>query len=149
MNTINTISIIVAIIGAITGIIGMVISILGRNQEKYHIVYEFLNGMTNPEFIKAREMVYNQKNNDVSVNDENMAFVVNYFHQWGLLAKKGYLPLWVFNYGSGAGAIRLYEAAAIFIKKRRQLHEDDTYAYGFEWLYYRLKRKKIEHAYSK
>lgn len=134
---------IASIIGMITGIIGMVISIFGVYENKSRIVHEFLNGMDDSEFIKARAAVYDKEiGESIDLNDKDVAFVVNFFHHWGLLAKKHYLPLWVFDYGSGAGVIRLYEHSESFIKKRREIHKDNTYAFGFEWLYCKLKKRR-------
>ena len=146
----ETISNIISIIGMLTGIAGMLTGIasillrcLGVSEKKFEVINEFFDGMEDPAFIKARAIIYNKKGEDFAeINDENMAFVVNYFHHWGIFAKKHYLPMWVFDYGSGEGVIRLYEKVESFIIQRRWEHEDNTYASGFEWLYYKLKRRK-------
>ena len=70
------------------------------------------------------------------------AIVINFFHHWGLLARKGYLPLWVFDYGSGAGVIRYYEILKDRIETMRNTHNDPSYASGFEWLYNKMKKRK-------
>ena len=129
------------IVGMVTGIAGMLISIRQRYEDKSRIVCEFLNGMADPKFIEARSVVYKKNGEPVNINDEDMSYVVNYIHQWGLLARKGYLPWWVFDYGSGAGVIRLYKCSEAFIEKRREVHNDNTYAYGFEWLYHALEER--------
>lgn len=139
----DKISIIAGIVGMITGITGMIISCLGVRDKKFEVIHEFLNGMDDLTFINARSVVYNKEIGEpIAIDDTDVAFVVNYFHHWGIFVKKKYLPMWVFDYGSGAGVIRLYERSESFIKQRREKNGDNTYASGFEWLYYKLKKRE-------
>lgn len=129
-------------LGGVAGIISIIEVVLNTRNNHYLAVHEFLSGLDDAEFISARAAVYNHTGVQ-RLDDKDIAIVVNYFHHWGLLAKKKYLPLWVFDYGSGAGVIRLYEITKEYIAQRRKVHEDSTYALGFEWLYYILKSRNI------
>lgn len=131
-----------SIIGAVTGILGAILGIFGILHNRYLAVNQYLEALEQKELISARAKVYNKSpGQQISPNDQDVSIVVNFFHHWGLLAIRHYLPLWVFDYGSGAGAIRLYELTYDYIQKRRKLHDDPTYAKGFELLYLMLKRR--------
>ena len=125
-------SLILSIIGAITGVSGMVVGILGVVRSRYQTVSEFFSAVEKPEFIRARGAVYAAK--EFAVGDENAAYVINFFHHWGLMAKKHYLPMWVFDGASGAGAVRLYERLEPHINRLRDKNGDKRYAEYFEWL---------------
>ncbi len=75
--------------------------------------------------------------------DEKAAIIVNFFHHWGMLTKKRYLPMWVYRNATGNGACRLYECVKPYIEARRELNNDTTYGEYFEWLYLKLKSNNI------
>ena len=136
--------IVAAIIGCITGLFGLVISLFSIHHNKTVAVHEFLSKMESDEFITARRAVYNRPNNaECDLQDKDASLVVNIFHHWGLLARRRYLPMWVFDGASGSGACRLYEKLEPYIQKRRDHHRDNNYAEHFEWLYKKLKRKQL------
>lgn len=136
----QTISLVLSIIGAITGIAGMVFGIFGILHNRFLAVHDYLSGIDDPDFISARSAVYNGGGGD-SLDNEDLAAVINFFHHWGMLARKGYLPLWVFDSGCGAGVVRLYERSKSHIMKIRAEHSDQTYASDFEWLYHTLQKR--------
>ena len=127
-------------IGGVAGFISMVDLFLDIRNNRFLAVNEFLSGLDETDLIRARAAVYCHEG-AVSIDDKDMSMVVNYFHHWGILAKKHYLPLWVFDEGAGAGAIRLYEKSKEYIDLCRKAHNDDTYASGFVWLYKSLSKK--------
>lgn len=135
------IGIITGIIGAITGILGMIFSLLRSRRDSYDTVNEFLTQIESKEFIEIKSYIYNHNEDNWDAKDKNAAAIVNFFHHWGMLAKRGYLPLWVFESATGSGACRLYECVKPYIETRRQLNHDDTYGEYFEWLYLKLKYK--------
>lgn len=138
MNTEDIITLICAIIGACAGLTGMVFGIIGIKHNKYLAVHAFMSGIESKELVAARNHVYNAEQ-PLSIQDEQAAEVINFLQHWALLARKGYLPMWVFESGAGAGAIRLYETTEQCIKAKREKNSDKTYASDFEWLYNTLK----------
>lgn len=71
------------------------------------------------------------------------SFICNFFHLWGLLAKKRFLPMWVFESSSGFSVVKLYEAVEDIIKYN--IEESNLYyAENFKWL-----KDKIESKYKK
>ena len=103
-------------------------------------VNEFFTAVEDEKLIAAKRHIYNSTK--FTLDDEEAAIVVNFFHHWGLLVKKHYLPIWVFDSGTGKGACRLYEKVSTYIARRRVDHNDPTYAEHYQWLYMKLKKRK-------
>ena len=139
--------IIIDIVLCVASIISGLVSLWGILHNKFLAVDAFFTAMENKDFIKARQHVYNTDN--FKIDDIEAAEVVNFFHHWGLLAKKHFLPLWVFKGGSGAGTIRLYKKLEPFIINMREEKHDPSYAGYFEWLYHRIQRKRLRKANTK
>lgn len=138
-----TVQLCLSVIGAVTGTIGAIIGILGILHNRFLAVNQYMEALEDVRFIEARTRIYNQApNQPIPINNEDASIIVNFFHHWGLLAKKHYLPLWVFDSGSGSGVIRLYDLTKGYIMERRQIHQDSTYASDFEWLYLELQRRR-------
>lgn len=137
-----TIELCLSIIGAVTGIVGIIISILGVFHNRFIAIHQYMEALETPDFIKARTSIYNTDPSQISIDNKEASQIVNFFHHWGLLAKKRYLPMWVFDSGSGAGVIRYYELTQDYIMEMRKHHSDSTYASNFEWLYHELQRRK-------
>lgn len=138
-----TIELCLSIIGAVTGIIGSLIGIFGVLHNRFLAIHQYMEALEAPDFIKARAYIYNTSPDKIPLESEEASQIVNFFHHWGLFVKKHYLPLWVFDSGSGAGVIRLYERTQNCIVARRQHNSDNTYASNFEWLYRELKRRRV------
>ncbi len=45
--------------------------------------------------------------------------VINFFQMWGLLQRKGFLPIWVFETASGYSVIKLYEAVEDILRHKQ------------------------------
>lgn len=132
-----TIELCLSIIGAVTGIVGTAISVFGVVNNRFLAIRQYMDGVEAPEFIKARTAIRNiEDSSQISLDNIEAAQLVNFLDHWGLLAKKHYLPLWVFDSGAGDGIIDYYKKVFEYIKKRRVNHS--TYASNFEWLYYKL-----------
>lgn len=129
---------IAAIIGMATGILGAIFGCCGFFHNRFLAVHQFLSGLHTEEAIKARKHVYETEADDICVGDEDASKIVNFYHQWGLLAKHKYLPLWVFNDGNREGVNRLYKKLTPYIEKMQEKNSDTTYAVGFKWLHEKL-----------
>lgn len=128
-----------SVIGAITGIIGLIISLIGMQKSRYDVVSEFLSQIEDSEFIKIRKYVYNEA---LEENDPKAASIVNFFHHWGLMVKKHYLPIWVFDGATGNGMLRLFEKVKPYIENNRKRNNDKEYAQYFEWLCGKVEKRK-------
>ncbi len=128
------------IISGFTSIISLTISIYGIIHNRFLAVNEYLTKVEDPRFIAAKRHVYNK--DIIDTTDENAAIIVNFFHHWGMLAKKHYLPMWVFNGATGNGVCRLYERTEQYIQKRQEKNQDFTYGEYFKWLYKKIKKKQ-------
>ncbi len=136
----------ISVIAALSGIFALIISLLGINkyqkkQNYFLAVDRFLSDTQSETIMNAKNYIYSMKDKpeEIDISDNNAALVANHLHHWGLLAKRGYLPLWVFYDGSGGGVVRLYTILENYIEKRRAANEDETLFMGFEWLYSKFK----------
>lgn len=91
------IGLILDIIGVATGMIGMVVAGLSYRDKRFIAAKQYLEAFGDPDFLGARKHVYNTPPCDMDIRDEQASLVVNFFHEWGLLAKRRYLPMWVFK----------------------------------------------------
>ena len=127
--------------GGVAGIISIFEIHMNFRNNRFHAIDEYLKGFEEPGFTAARAAAFKYKG--MWNIDKDMATVVNYYHHWGILAKKHFLPLSVFKEGSSESVIRLYEKTEAYIKERRE-KGDKTYASGFTWLYITLKKNKLK-----
>ncbi|WP_435874070.1 DUF4760 domain-containing protein [Rossellomorea vietnamensis] len=56
-----------------------------------------------------------------------------FFHFWGMMVNKGYLPLWIFKSASGPSVVRLFHLLKPYIEERRKTN-NHYYAIDFEYL---------------
>ncbi len=134
--------IIVSIISSVIALLSLVISAFGIVHNRYLAVNEFLTKIENADFIETRRYIYN--NSNFPIDDKKVPEVVNFFHHWGMLVEKHYLPLWVFDEAAGNGAIRLYEHSKEYIYLRRKVDKDPYYGEGFERLVIKLRRRQAK-----
>ena len=127
------------IISAIIAIISLFISIYTTKNSRYMVVDKYFECVESETFIKAKKHVYTT--DELSVDDEQAAIIVNFFHHWGLLAKKKYLPMWVFDGATGKGMLRLYERTKSYIEARQKYNNDNTYGEYFLWLYNKVQKQ--------
>lgn len=132
--TSETIAAVIA--GTPSAVLAAIVSFQTIRNNKAKAINEFLSAMEKKDFIKSRHYVYNYKHNgEINIEDTDINVVINFFQHWGLLTRMKYLPKEIFNTGSGAGVIRLYEKLKIYIDAYRKHTNDPTYANEFEWLY--------------
>lgn len=139
MDEIGPLSIVLSVIGGVTGVAGMIMGFLEIRRNRYLAVNEFLTKIESEEFIETKNYVYN---NNCKVGDKQASEIVNFFHHWGLLAKRKYLPMWIFDGAVGNGACRLYKRTEKYIEEIRGLNGDEEYGKYFEWLYDTLTKKR-------
>lgn len=139
INVILLSSLILSILSLIISIISLLNSI---KVKKYTIINDFFKSMEQSEFIEARNYVYNYIHKDNEINNHKVNIVVNFFHHWGYLAKNKFLPMNVFESGSGEGVLRLYSKCENYIYDYRRIHKDIKYAEYFEWLNKEIGRQK-------
>lgn len=139
-----------------SGLAGFALAISSINETHLTAMREYFNEGDNPEYALVRGRLYDLKEDDdivelinqeksdgkeyddYSVNKAT-SMTINFFHKWGLMEKKGYLPLDVFKGSSGRQVIRLYSILEPYILSKRKDNED--YAENFTYLKDRVKKK--------
>lgn len=139
------VKLVISIVSGITAIISVFISCFGIVHNRFLAVDKFLTKIEDHNFVDVKKYIYNH-NGPFDIDDEQAATIVNFFHHWGMLAKRHYLPMWVFDGATGRGMCRLYQKTKNYIDARRQYNNDSSYGEYFEWLNgvveRRLKRRR-------
>lgn len=138
-NFLNWMQILPGVVGMATGIVGMVSGLKGMQHNKAVTIDKFFSALESKDFIKVKKAIYTKEITDV--HDEDAASIANFYHHWGLMVKKKYLPIWVFDGGTGEGVIRSYERVRNYINFRRENDHNKAYAEHFEWLYHELLKR--------
>ena len=132
---------IVNIVAILSGISGILVGAASIRISNLGAVKEYFQQGDSKEYTDARRRLYNKivGMQKISKDDIDAAIVVSFFHFWGMMVKKHYLPVCVFESASGYAVIRLYEGISEMIGERRK--DNPQYAEYFEWLYKKMKKK--------
>jgi len=164
--TANVLQLIVSLVAIISGVSGVVIGLSSLRSAQLDSIRDYFSSGDSKEYSYARSIIYRygehienngvnvyskdfkMKHYDIQGNDVELtkldvikavSFVSNFFHQWGLLAKNRYLPIWVFESASGVAVYRLFEYSREIIDEYRKT-KNPFYAENFEWLYNKIKK---------
>jgi len=140
-NNSTGLQIIVNIVAIVSGASGVIIGLSGFKISSLDAVKEYFQQGDAERFIKARHNIYSVSEEGKSIEFENKdaSIICSFFHFWGLMVRKKYLPIWVFESASGIAIIRLYDILKDFIDEHRI--SNPFYAEHFEWLVCSVKRK--------
>ena len=130
---------IVNIVAIMSGVSGILVGAASIRISNMGAVKEYFQQGDAAEHTKARKQIYYKMEQNITIdkNDLAAADVVSFFHFWGAMVKKKYLPLWVFDSASGYAVVRLYEGLEEMISERRK--DNPRYGEYFEWLYHKVK----------
>lgn len=130
---------IVGLVAILSGIAGTYIGFSTSKMASLEAVREYFQQGDKSEYVKARKNIYNNgEKGDGNISSSDASTVCNFFHFWGLMVRKGYLPIWVFESASGVAVVRLFENLQSYIKERKK--ENPFYAENFEWLVAEINR---------
>lgn len=161
---------IVNVIAIISGFSGVIIGVTGYRTANLEAIKEYFLQGDAPELAKARRQIYDAKNPEKLMErfkvehdernqkeegerkvdqglSESISGIINFYHLWGLMTKKGYLPIWVFKGSSGRQLIRLHNILEIYIEDKRvptsgiNAEPNPDYAENFSWLCRKVRKK--------
>lgn len=133
----NTIKDIVLILAGISAVMTFaLVTLRTRNIHQLSAIVQYFQQGDKPEEIDARDKITNFE----IINPKAADKVCNFFHLWGLVAEKGYLPMWIFvDQPSGKRVVELYSKLKGHIEDKRV--KNKYYAKGFEGLHDEIKKK--------
>lgn len=135
----DKLTIVVAIGTIISAIASGIMSYSALRTSRFEAIKEyFLYGDTQ-EMIACRRKMYEYENGEIEFDKDAASYLCSYFHFWGMMVAKGYLPIWVFESASGQSIVRLYAIMEHYIIEKRQVN--NKYAYYFEYLVKIIKKK--------
>lgn len=122
-----------------SGISAIIMSYSAIRTSQFEAIKEyFLNGDTT-EMAGFRKKMYDYENGIASFDEKAAGGLCNYFHFWGMMVQRRYLPLWIFDSASGPSICRLYVIMEDYIFEKRKVNE--KYAHHFEELVTRIDKK--------
>lgn len=133
---------IVDVVAILSGISGVLVGFASIRISNLGAVKEYFQQGDDKDQIEARKNLYKKFDEGIKIepDDKDASLVISFFHFWGLMVKKKYLPFLVFKSASGHAVIILYEGLQPMIQERRRKSPD--YAEYFEWLYLKCKKKR-------
>ena len=148
----NSIQVITNIVSILSGTAAILIGIATIKTSRLNAVKEYFQQGDKKEFVQARGKIYRiaEENEEADketiiakfkIIDNDIAIVISFFHFWGLMVKKGYLPMWVFEGSSGIKAVKLYRILKVYIDNKRKSTKNEKYAEEFEWLVKEIGRR--------
>ena len=174
MLDVNNVQYVVNIIPIISGLSGVILGAIGYRATNLEAIREYFLQGDAIEFIKARRIIYSIGDSEAILKGlkneyeegkksgyekqkgkedveqslaDSTSIICNFYHMWGLMVRKGYLPIWVFEGSSGRQVVKIYSLLEPYIEEKRvvQLDTDEQfnsdYADNFIWLYRKIKRK--------
>jgi hypothetical protein len=165
INESSALEMVVNLVAIFSGISGLTLGISSINSAKLDNVREYFYTGDTKEYSYSRGVIYkyqmykletkksiysddfviqhfDMSGNPILLNriniEQAISYVSNQFHMWGLLTRKGFLPLWVYEGASGVAVYRLYESSKDVITHIRNT-TNPFYAENFEWLYEKIK----------
>lgn len=128
----------VGIVAIFSGITGIIMGLASARQASLDAVKEYFQQGDEDSYSEARKNILEAKNND-EIKSSDVNKICNFFHFWGLMNKKYYLPIWVFDGSSGLQIVKQYmKLKPLIIEKRKK---NRFYAIEFEHLSYRIYKK--------
>ena len=90
---------VVNIVAILSGISAILVGVASIRISNLGAVKEYFQQGDNKEYTTARHNLYKKFEEGVSIdpNDADASNTVSFFHFWGLMVKKKYLPFWVFK----------------------------------------------------
>lgn len=127
---------VVGVVAILSGIAGIVMGIASARQASLEAVKEYFQQGDEDAYVEARRRIFNEKG---TITEADLSKVANFFHFWGLMNRKGYLPIWVFEGSSGIQIVKLYQKLEPNILEKRC--NNIFYAVEFELLVKRISKK--------
>jgi hypothetical protein len=133
-------SLLVGIAAIASGVSGVLMSLSSRKVAIFEAIREYYQNGDTPAMIENRTKIYATEDGVTPLDEKAASEICAYFHFWGMMVKKGYLPIWVFNSASGPSVVRLFYLLKPYIELRR-VSNNQYYAKDFEYLIKYIEKK--------
>ncbi|MCG7337164.1 hypothetical protein MHZ95_18045 [Sporosarcina sp. ACRSM] len=123
-----------------SGVTGVVMSLASKRVANFEAIREYFQQGDTQEMIQNRGKIYDLENEKGNIDQTAAAEICGFFHFWGMMVSKGYLPIWIFKSSSGYSVVKLFYLLQPYIQERR-MTTNKYYAEGFEQLAKKIKKK--------
>jgi hypothetical protein len=133
-------SLLVGIAAIASGVSGVLMSLSSRKVAIFEAIREYYQQGDTPAMIESRTKIYAIEDGKTPLDTKAASEICAFFHFWGMIVKKGYLPIWVFKSASGPSVVRLFHLLKPYINERRKTN-NYYYAKDFEYLVKKIEKK--------
>jgi hypothetical protein len=130
----------VAIAAIASGVSGVLMSLSSKRVATFEAIREYFQQGDTPEMIASRNKIYDSEKNGTPLDVKAASEICSFFHFWGMMVEKGFLPIWIFKSASGPSIVRLYYILLPYIEERRA-NNNKHYGEGFVYLVGKIERK--------
>lgn len=123
-----------------SGITGVIMSLSSKKVANFEAILECFQQGDTPEMMENRKNIYDTESKEIKLDQVAASEIYGFFHFWGMMVSKGYLPLWIFKSASGHSVVKLFYLLQPYIQERRAA-TNQHYAEGFEQLEKKIKKK--------
>ncbi|OCA88929.1 DUF4760 domain-containing protein [Pseudobacillus wudalianchiensis] len=123
-----------------SGISGILMNLSSKKVATFEAIREYFQQGDTEQMIANRQRVYATEDGVTPLDIQSASEICSFFHFWGMMVRKGYLPIWIFNSASGPSIVRLYHLLLPYINERRASN-NHYYAKEFEYLSKRIQRE--------
>jgi hypothetical protein len=130
----------VALAAIASGVSGVLMSLSSKRVATFEAIREYFQQGDTPEMIASRNKIYQSEKDGTPVDTKAASEICSFFHFWGMMVEKGFLPLWIFKSASGPSIVKLYFILEPHIEERRK-NNNKLYGEGFEYLVKKIGKK--------
>lgn len=133
-------SILVGIAAIASGVSGVLMSWSSKKVATFEAIREYYQQGDTPSMIENRTKVYATEDGVTPLDIHAAAELCAFFHFWGMMVRKGFLPIWIFKSASGPSIVRLYRLLESYVLERRRTN-NHYYAKDFEYLVVKIENR--------
>jgi hypothetical protein len=101
-------SLLVGVAAIASGVSGVLMSLSSRKGAIFEAIREYYQQGDTAEMIENRTKIYATEDGQTPLDTKAASEICAFFHFWGMMVRKGYLPLWIFQSASGPSVVRLF-----------------------------------------
>lgn len=122
-----------------SGISGVMMSLSSKRVANFEAIREYFQQGDTPKMIENRKNVYATESGEQELDHLSASEICAFFHFWGMMVRKGYLPIWIFKSSSGYSILKLHYLLESFIQDKKTSNQH--YAEGFDWLVKKINKQ--------
>lgn len=125
-----------------SGVSGVIMTLSLNKVANFEAIREYFQQGDATHMMLNRQAIYEYEESDEenkALDEKAAVEICSFYHFWGMMVKKRFLPLWIFKGASGVSGVRLHTILQPYINEKKL--KKGYYADGFDILVERIKKK--------